>query len=65
LKNNVEVYDDYVDAYQNYILDQSERKILSLLKDQWHKARMLDIGVETGRTSYTFTAIVNGYTGIG
>jgi SAM-dependent methyltransferase len=64
LENNIEVYDEYVDAYRNYTLAKSERKILALLKDRWHKVKMLDIGVGTGRTSYTFASIVNDYIGI-
>lgn len=62
--DNVDVYNEYVDAYQDYTLDLSERKILSVFKKQWHNMKMLDIGVGTGRTSYTFAPIVKDYTGI-
>jgi len=64
LGDYVDVYNEYVDEYQDYTLDLSERKILSVLKDKWHNTKMLDIGVGAGRTSYTFAPIVKDYTGI-
>ncbi|VAW92812.1 hypothetical protein MNBD_GAMMA23-375 [hydrothermal vent metagenome] len=64
LTNNLKVYNDYVDDYTSYELVPQERNILVKFKERWGKTRMLDIGVGTGRTSFTFSAIVNDYTGI-
>lgn len=64
VKNNLKIYNDFVGEYSSYMLVPAERELLGELKDHWSKMRMLDIGVGTGRTSYTFSAIVKDYTGI-
>ncbi|MBN2130300.1 MAG: class I SAM-dependent methyltransferase [Sedimentisphaerales bacterium] len=61
---NLRIYSKSVDAYRRYDLSRPEQAILSALKGRWHNARMLDIGVGAGRTSYTFSAIVEEYVGI-
>ena len=64
MESNLDIYNKSADEYTNYELVAPERNILIKLKEKWHKSKMLDIGVGTGRTSYTFSAIVNDYTGI-
>ena len=64
MKNNRDVYDNFVHEYTGYELTVPEQIILQQLKNNWHKIRMLDIGVGTGRTSYTFSSLVKEYIGI-
>ncbi len=64
MDNNLTVYNEYVDDYTSYELVPQEKSILAEFKECWNKTTMLDIGVGTGRTSYTFSAIVKDYTGI-
>lgn len=64
MKKNLDVYSNVVGEYTDYELKVPEQIVLRQLKNHWHKTRMLDIGVGTGRTSYTFSALVKDYVGI-
>ncbi len=61
---NQDVYEKYFHEYRDYSLNRPEIEILRTFKDRWPYCRMLDIGVGTGRTSYTFSAITKDYTGV-
>lgn len=61
---NQRVYDRDAGAYQSVGLVPPEQRLLGLLRDRWHVIDMLDIGVGTGRTAYTFAPLVKQYLGI-
>lgn len=62
--SNRGVYDRGVDTYKTLELQRPEQALLKLFKDRWAGMTMLDVGVGTGRTSYTFAPIVKRYVGI-
>jgi ubiquinone/menaquinone biosynthesis C-methylase UbiE len=62
--HNRDVYERYVHEYEEYRLYPPEREFLWRLKDKWSTARMLDIGVGTGRTTSIFSMLVAEYVGI-
>jgi ubiquinone/menaquinone biosynthesis C-methylase UbiE len=64
MEENQRVYDRDVDAYKNYELFPAEQRLLGMYKGRWHKIKMLDLGVGTGRTSYTFAPIAGSYVGL-
>jgi ubiquinone/menaquinone biosynthesis C-methylase UbiE len=64
MDHNVDVYNEFAHEYAEYHLYRPERVILHELKHLWPRARMLDIGVGTGRTTVTFGAIAREYIGI-
>lgn len=41
-----------------------ERTVMSLLRERLHEFEMLDLGVGSGRTAYTFAALVRRYVGL-
>jgi len=45
-------------------LERSELALLERFRDRWLQVRMLDLGVGTGRTAYTFAPLVGEYVGI-
>jgi len=61
---NQRVYERFVHVYTWYELWPPERLILERFKSDWHRVRMLDLGVGTGRTAYTFAAITKEYVGV-
>jgi len=64
MEANLNVYNQVAHEYTDYKLTPSEIKILERFKEKWHTTNMLDIGVGTGRTSYTFSVLVDQYHGI-
>lgn len=50
--------------YFTYALDLPEREFLKLFRDRWPQTKMLDIGIGTGRTTFTFAALAGEYVGI-
>jgi len=64
LDRNLDTYNKYVNQYSDYSLGASEREILRLFRHQWSDCRMLDIGIGTGRSTFTFAAVVREYVGI-
>jgi ubiquinone/menaquinone biosynthesis C-methylase UbiE len=64
MNSNLQVYNNFVHEYTDYTLTPTEINILHRFKDNWHNTSMLDIGVGTGRTTYTFSALVMEYHGI-
>ena len=64
ISDNTAVYDEFCHEYTDYSLYPPERETIIKFKADWHKFRILDIGVGTGRTSMTFAAIAKEYVGI-
>jgi len=64
LEQNLKIYNQYVYEYNDYQLYPPERVFIQRFKDSWHRCSMLDIGVGTGRTTYTFSAIMGKYVAI-
>jgi ubiquinone/menaquinone biosynthesis C-methylase UbiE len=64
MEENQKVYDWDVDAYKNYELFPAEQRLLGMYKGCWHEIEMLNLGVGTGRTSYTFAPIAGSYVGL-
>ena len=64
MEQNLQIYNQYVYEYNDYQLYPPERVILQRFKDSWPRFNMLDIGVGTGRTTYTFSAITGKYVAI-
>jgi SAM-dependent methyltransferase len=62
--HNQNVYNEYVHEYAEYRIYPPERAILERFKKDWPRMRMLDIGIGTGRTTYTFAAVAGEYVGI-
>lgn len=63
-ERNRALYGRVAESYIGWELSPPEQVFLRLLRGRWHEIRMLDIGVGTGRTSYTFSAIAREYVGI-
>lgn len=62
--SNVRVFDEVTDAYVDLSLMPSEHRLLQLLGERLHEMEMLDLGVGTGRTGYTFAPLVRRYVGL-
>ncbi|HET7121213.1 MAG TPA: class I SAM-dependent methyltransferase [Solirubrobacterales bacterium] len=63
-KSNIRVFDEVTDAYVDLSLMPSEHRLLQLLGERLHEMEMLDLGVGTGRTGYTFAPLVRRYVGL-
>ena len=50
--------------YTSVELERAEQALLTRFRDRWPEVRMLDLGVGTGRTTYTFAPLVGTYEGI-
>lgn len=64
MDHNRAIYNKSIGHYSSFSLKPPEQVILTKFKAKWSQIRMLDIGVGTGRTSYTFSAITKEYIGI-
>lgn len=64
MDHNQNVYNEYVHEYVDYRIYPPERAILARFKNDWPRFRVLDIGIGTGRTTYTFGAVAGEYVGI-
>ena len=58
------VFDEVTDAYVDLSLMPSEHRLLQRLGEHLHEMEMLDLGVGTGRTGYTFAPLVRRYVGL-
>jgi SAM-dependent methyltransferase len=63
-EGNRAVFDREADSYVELSLMPAERRVLELLGDGLHEMKMLDLGVGTGRTGYTFAPLVRSYVGL-
>jgi SAM-dependent methyltransferase len=61
---NRAVFDREADSYTDLSLMPAERRVLELLGDGLHEMSMLDLGIGTGRTGYTFAPLVQRYVGL-
>lgn len=61
---NKAVFDSVAATYTSLALMPAERTVLVRLRDRLRDVRMLDIGVGTGRTGYTFAPLVRRYVGL-
>ena len=61
---NQRVYGKFVHVYKWKELWPAERLIFERFMPYWHRMRMLDLGVGTGRTTYTFAKVTREYVGI-
>ncbi|HEY2717016.1 MAG TPA: class I SAM-dependent methyltransferase [Solirubrobacterales bacterium] len=61
---NQEVFDRAAGSYNELALMPAERAVLGRLRDDLSQLEMLDIGVGSGRTGYTFAPLVKRYVGI-
>jgi SAM-dependent methyltransferase len=61
---NQEVFDEVVDAFADLSLRAGEIEGLRRLRERLPGVSMLDLGVGTGRTGYTFAPLVERYVGL-
>jgi SAM-dependent methyltransferase len=61
---NQAVFDRDAEVYSDLDLMAPERTVMSLLRERLHEFEMLDLGVGSGRTAYTFAALVQRYVGL-
>lgn len=50
--------------YSSLELDRVEQSLLARFRDRWPEVRMLDLGIGSGRTTYTFGPLAGRYEGI-
>jgi SAM-dependent methyltransferase len=61
---NHAVYERHAGVYDSRELQKPEQVLLKRFRGRWGDMVMLDIGVGSGRTAYTFSAITRRYVGI-
>lgn len=61
---NQEIFNRVADSYVDLALKPAERAVLARLGGSLPELEMLDIGVGSGRTGYTFAAVVRRYVGL-
>ncbi len=61
---NQAVFDRDAGVYSDLELMAAERTVMSSMRAQLHEVEMLDLGVGSGRTAYTFSALVRRYVGL-
>ncbi|MGE5408029.1 MAG: class I SAM-dependent methyltransferase, partial [Syntrophothermus sp.] len=61
---NQEQFDSLADEYVDLALMPAERRALAMLAPRLAELEMLDLGIGTGRTGYTFAPLVRRYVGI-
>lgn len=64
MDSNQRTYEQFAYEYTEYQLWPPERLILERFKSEWHRIRLLDLGVGGGRTAYTFAAVAKEYVGV-
>jgi ubiquinone/menaquinone biosynthesis C-methylase UbiE len=64
MDNTAALYNKLIHEYKDYKLYPSEHIIFGKFDGKWPNIKMLDIGVGTGRTTFTFAPITKHYTGI-
>lgn len=64
MDSNQEVFDSVADSYVDLALMPPERQLLGRFRERLSELDMLDIGVGTGRTGWTFAPLVRRYVGI-
>lgn len=62
--DNQTVYDREPGRYGDLALQPAERELLRRLRGRWARMDVLDLGVGTGRTAYTFAALARSYVGL-
>jgi ubiquinone/menaquinone biosynthesis C-methylase UbiE len=62
--SNQAAYERGAEVYSDLSLLRPEQKLLSLFGDRWPEIEMLDVGIGSGRTTYTFGAVAGRYVGI-
>lgn len=62
--SNQDVFDREADTYVDLALKPAERRAMALLADRLSGIEMLDLGVGSGRTGYTFAPLVSRYVGV-
>jgi SAM-dependent methyltransferase len=61
---NQAVFDRDSASFTDLALKPAERELMERLRDRLHEYEMLDLGVGTGRTGYTFGSLVRRYVGL-
>ncbi|MBS1878077.1 MAG: class I SAM-dependent methyltransferase [Actinobacteria bacterium] len=64
VERNQAVFDGVASAYTDLALMGAERVMLHRLRDRLPQLEMLDLGVGSGRTGYTFAPLVRRYVGV-
>lgn len=64
MDTNQTVYDRDSEVYLEFALMRPERDLLARFGDRWPQLSMLDVGIGTGRTTYTFGAVAGRYVGL-
>jgi SAM-dependent methyltransferase len=64
MESNQTVFDRESSSYQSLALQPPEQLLLGLFHGRWQDIDMLDVGVGTGRTAYTFAPLTRNYLGI-
>jgi SAM-dependent methyltransferase len=63
-ETSIRVYSQHTATYATVELQPVEHLFLDTIGSRWGTIRMLDLGIGTGRTTYTFAAICAQYVGI-
>jgi SAM-dependent methyltransferase len=63
-ESNQAIFDRDAEAYVELSLMPPERVVMGLMRERLHELEMLDLGVGSGRTAYTFGALVRRYVGL-
>jgi SAM-dependent methyltransferase len=61
---NQRVFERDATDYGSRELQRPEQLLLGRLRDRWREISMLDIGIGSGRTTYTFAPLVRRYVGL-
>jgi ubiquinone/menaquinone biosynthesis C-methylase UbiE len=64
MESNHASYQLFAGDYNDYFLYPSERVLLEHFRSGWGTLKVLDIGIGTGPTTFTLSAICRQYTGI-
>lgn len=64
MESNQQVFDEDVSLFTDMSLKPAERIVLRRLAPRVHQIDMLDLGIGTGRTAWTYAPLVKSYVGI-